>query len=152
MVLAIVAFIFVLRPAIVPSDFGVHEAGYMYGWHRKGNEEEWKAFKIKFRTSHYCRDCHKDQYQRISQSPHFIIECENCHGLAFDHPDNPAKLSIERARSHCLRCHALLPYRQTGRALIKGVIPETHNPQAECVLCHNPHAPQEGFSKETGRT
>ena len=145
-VLALIALIFALRPVIVPPDFGTYEAGYMYGWHSRANEDYWKAFKIKFRTRDYCKDCHTTEHSSIMNSPHSIINCENCHGLAIDHPESPPKLSIDRRREHCLRCHALLPYKQTGRALIKGIVPEEHNPGIECVSCHNPHSPIGGIS------
>jgi hypothetical protein len=47
-VLGIVALILIARVFLVPKDFGVGERGYMYGWHRAGNQEEWKNFKVKF--------------------------------------------------------------------------------------------------------
>jgi len=140
-VLAIVAGIFLARPFIVPADFGVHESGYMYGWYRKGNEEDWKNFKIKFKTREYCKDCHPETYSSVMKSPHSIIHCENCHGLAADHPEDPAKLSVPRQREHCLRCHSALPYPSTGRASIRGIDPDEHNTGVECVSCHSPHSP-----------
>jgi hypothetical protein len=120
-VVGVVALILVARAMFVPEDFGTHERGYMYGWHRKANEEEWKS--------------------TIMQSPHAIIQCENCHGPAVDHPVDPGKLSIIRTRAQCLRCHAKLPDRGTGRALIPGINDEKHNPGMECITCHNPHKP-----------
>jgi hypothetical protein len=41
--LAFVAIVLIVRFFYVPKDFGIHERGYMYGWHRKSNEEEWKT-------------------------------------------------------------------------------------------------------------
>jgi len=140
-VLALIVIILAIRPFIVPSEFGVHEAGYMYGWHRKSNEEEWKGFPIKFRGRQYCKDCHQSEFSSIIESPHFIIECENCHGLSGRHPEDPQTLSIERSPEHCLRCHARLPYPQTLRAEIKGIEPERHNKGTPCIICHNPHSP-----------
>lgn len=142
-VLALVGIIFIARLIIVPSDFGVWEKGYMYGWHRKANEDEWKAFpEVKFKTRQYCKDCHTDEFSLIMNSPHSIINCENCHGLAILHPEEPQKLSIDRTRQHCLRCHSRLPYKGTQRASIKGIIPDNHNPDIECAICHNPHNPK----------
>jgi hypothetical protein len=141
-VVALVGAIFFLRSFIVPHDFGVHESGYMYGWHRKSNEEEWGAFKAKFRTAEYCKDCHGGQHSLLMASPHGRIECENCHEPARDHPEKPERLAINRTREHCLRCHAYLPYMATERRLIPGIKPEEHNPGAECVACHNPHSPK----------
>ncbi len=42
-VIGIVAIILAARLFLVPKDFGVQERGYMYGWHRKANEEDRKG-------------------------------------------------------------------------------------------------------------
>ena len=102
-----------------PSDFGVWERGYMYGWHRKGNEADWKAFKVKYKTAAYCKDCHAKEYDAIKASVHANIMCENCHGPALNHPDDPPTLTIDRNRSLCARCHARLPYKASGRKDIR---------------------------------
>src|SRR5574341_947919 len=120
-VIIMVALILAARLFYVPKDFGVHERGYMYGWYRKANEEDWKKFKVKYQGS------------------------ENCNGPAIDHPSDPPKLAIEKSREHCLRCHFPLPYPTSGRSKIRGVDPEKHNPGTECVACHNPHNPMEGL-------
>jgi len=147
-VIGIVAAILVVREFVVPEDFGIYERGYMYSWHRKSNEDEWKAFKVKYRSSEYCKDCHSDKYASIMQTPHAIIQCENCHGPAIDHPENPKKLSIDKSRELCLRCHSSLPYPTSNRANIRGIDPDRHNPGIECVMCHNPHKPSlEGLKK-----
>ncbi len=138
-VLALVVLVLIARTLIVPKDFGVHEQGYMYGWHRKANVEEWKAVKVKFQGKEYCQDCHDEKEQQLSASPHKIIECENCHGPALDHPTDPQKLSLDRSRDLCLRCHTYLSYPTSKRSEIKGIDPDQHNPGGECVGCHNPH-------------
>lgn len=130
------------RFIIVPPDFGVHEAGYMYGWHRKANENEWASLPIKYRTAKICIDCHRDKYVDIKDSPHKAISCENCHGANYDHPKNPVSLETNRSRGLCLRCHTKLPYKGTLRGIMKGINPESHYPQAECVMCHYPHNPK----------
>jgi hypothetical protein len=58
-----------------------------------------------------------------------------------EHPDNPPKLTIDKSREQCLRCHAYLPYPTSGRAVIRGIDPDNHNPGIECISCHNPHNP-----------
>jgi predicted CXXCH cytochrome family protein len=140
-IIAAVALILVARALVVPEDFGAWESGFMYGWHRKGNEEDWKNFKVKYQTREYCKDCHADKVELIGQTPHVIIQCENCHGPAVDHPADPPKLAIDRSRQMCLRCHAYLPYATSGRAVIRQISDEEHNPDMECVVCHNPHKP-----------
>lgn len=144
-VLGVIVLILIARKVMVPADFGSQERGYMYGFHRKSNEAEWKAVKPKYQGREYCKDCHETQYSSIMHSPHKNINCENCHGPALTHPDNPAKLSIDRSRALCLRCHAKLPYPGSGRINIKGIDPDTHNKEAECAGCHNPHDPKAGL-------
>ena len=140
-VLGVVALILIARLVLVPKDFGVWERGYMYGWHRKGNEAEWKQVKAKYRTVAYCRECHAEKVASLGKSPHHIIPCEDCHGPALDHPRDPPTLFIDHGRELCLRCHARLVTPSSGRARIPGINPETHNPEAECSLCHDPHHP-----------
>lgn len=141
-VLGLIAVVLIARTFIVPKDFGIGERGYMYGWHRQGNEDDWKAFKVKYKfDNEYCKDCHGDKVSGIMQSPHSIIKCENCHGPVAGHPADPPKLKIDRGREHCLRCHFPLPYPTSGRSKIRGVDPDKHNPVFECVTCHNPHKP-----------
>lgn len=140
-VIGIVVLILAARLFLVPKDFGVHERGYMYGWHRKGNEQEWKDFKIKYQGTEYCKDCHGEKYGEIRKSPHRAIQCENCHGPAVDHPLDPPKLAIDRGREQCLRCHFRLSYPSSGRSSLPGIDPAAHNPGIECAMCHNPHHP-----------
>lgn len=147
LVIGIVFLILAVRTVLVPADFGVHERGYMYGWHRKGNEADWKAVKIKYKTAVYCKDCHQDKYADIKDSPHANISCENCHGPALGHPDDPPTLTINRARALCIRCHALLPYKTSGRGDIPGINPATHHVEAECTMCHYPHNPKREVKK-----
>jgi len=146
-VLGLVVIVLIIRMFYVPKDFGVHERGYMYGWYRKGNVEEWKtSVKVKYQGKEYCSGCHADKVQDIDKTPHAIIQCENCHGPAsdetYDHPsEQRPKLVLDKTRAQCLRCHTKLPYPTSGRANIRGIDPEQHNPDIECVMCHNPHKP-----------
>jgi len=145
--LAFIAIVLIARFFYVPKDFGIHERGYMYGWYRKSNEEEWKQVKVKYQGMEYCKDCHPENYKNLMESPHAIIQCENCHGPAIDHPSDPLKLSIDRSRELCLRCHTYLPYPTSNRANIRGIDPDNHNPGIECSMCHNPHKPNLGRSR-----
>lgn len=140
-VVAIIGVILLSRTLLVPGDFGVHERGYMYGWHRKSNESEWKAYHVRYKTAKVCAECHKDKYNDIKDSPHASISCENCHGPNYDHPKDPLGMKIDRSRELCIRCHADLSYKGTLRGKIPGIDPVKHYPQAECVMCHYPHNP-----------
>jgi hypothetical protein len=93
--------ILIARIFVVPNDFGIHEKGYMYGWYRKANESEWKALGVKYQGKEYCMDCHAQQEKEVRSSRHNIIECENCHGPALEHPSDPQKLTIDRSRELC---------------------------------------------------
>lgn len=140
-VVGIIALTLLARVFYVPKDFGIHERGYMYGWYREGNIEDWKNVKVKYQGKNYCKDCHTDKVESIDKTPHAIIQCENCHGPAIDHPSDPPKLAIDRSRQQCLRCHFPLAYQTSNRSKIRGIDPEMHNPDIECVMCHNPHKP-----------
>ncbi|MBI5141823.1 MAG: cytochrome c3 family protein [Nitrospirae bacterium] len=140
-VLGVVALILTARYFYVPSDFGTHERGFMYGYYRKASEEDWKKIKVKYRTKDYCKDCHADKYEMNMASKHSIIQCENCHGPAMDHPENPQKLAIDKSRDLCIRCHAKLNYPSSRRGELKGIDPDSHNAGMECSACHNPHKP-----------
>jgi len=145
--LAIVAAILLVRLAIVPADFGIYERGYMYGWHSKANELEWEKVHVKYRTSTVCAPCHRKNFDSIRGSAHEAISCENCHGPVYDHPRDPAGLTIDRSRSLCIRCHARLPYKGSDRGKIRGINPDRHYPSEECVLCHIPHNPKPVMQK-----
>ncbi len=145
-VLALVAVVLLFRVFYVPQNFGIGKRGYMYGWHREANVEDWKNFKVKYNgSSEFCNNCHPDKYESVMKTPHAIIICEDCHGPAIDHPVDPPKLTIDKSRGLCLRCHTYLAYPTSGRADIRGIDPAEHNPDMECVMCHNPHNPMEGL-------
>jgi Cytochrome c3 len=143
-VIGIIVLVLAARTFYVPKDFGVHERGYMYGWYRQSNIEDWKKVLVKYQGMEYCKDCHDKKYASIKKSPHQNIQCENCHGPAIDHPSEPPKLAIDRSRQQCLRCHYPLPYPSSGRSKIRGIDPEKHNPDIECSMCHDPHRPNLG--------
>jgi len=142
LVLAVVAGMLLLRKLVVPADFGVGARGYMYGWHRAGNEQDWRKVAVKYRGSAYCATCHAKLYAAKKDSPHKNIECENCHGPANGHPKDPPTLTINRGRELCLRCHFRLPYPGSARGRIKGIDGATHHPELGCVTCHWPHDPR----------
>ena len=146
-VIAFVVALLVFRFFYVPNDFVSGKRGFMYSFHRKSNEMEWKTQPAKYGTSgrermhEYCSACHGTIVKLRSEKLHGIIPCEDCHGPAKNHPDDPEKLSIDRSRELCLRCHTDLPYTTSERKRIPGINPKTHNTGLECVKCHNPHNP-----------
>ena len=140
-VIGIVAFILLFRMFYVPSDFGAQERGYTFGFHRLSNEQEWKDFPAKYKGSQYCAECHVEKSQSLNNSAHMIIPCEDCHGAAFNHPEEPERLTIDRTRDLCLRCHSELYMPSSQRNDLPGIDPQTHNAGIECAECHNPHNP-----------
>ncbi len=140
-VLCLIVLLLIARNIFVPEGFGIHERGYMYGWYRNGNIEEWKEFKVKYQDSDYCKNCHPDKHDSIMMTAHALISCENCHGPAIEHPSNPPKLSINRSRDACLRCHSYLSYPTSLRSKIRGIDSAEHYTEIECSACHNPHKP-----------
>lgn len=136
-----------IRKIFIPS-FTSANNDFRYQWHRVANEQEWKDYKIKHKGSEYCAGCHNEHFKNISKSLHSKIQCENCHGAAFDHPDNPTKLTIDKSRDLCLRCHFYLPYRPTDYPIdnsstikLKLIKPSEHAPdeKMQCIVCHDPH-------------
>lgn len=150
-VAAVVGGILITRTILVPKDFGIYERGYMYGWHRKSNEAEWQKYPVKYKTAQVCKECHKDKFDDIENSAHAPISCENCHGPNYNHPKDPQGLTIDRSRGLCIRCHAKLPYKDTLRGSFKGINPETHHPEEQCVTCHIPHNPKPMIQKSQKR-
>ncbi|MFH0916680.1 MAG: cytochrome c3 family protein [bacterium] len=146
-VIGIVIILVLVWVFYVPGDFGVHDQGYTYGWYREGNIEDWKAVTVKYQGEEYCTTCHQDKVDLIATTPHSIIQCENCHGPAQEHPSDPPKLAIDRTREQCLRCHSSLQYPSSARAEIRGIDPESHNVGTECATCHDPHNPTLGGPK-----
>ena len=140
-VAGIVGLVFLVRVFVVPPDFGVGDRGYRFAWHRAGNEQDWKNVTVKYAGSETCAACHVENATAIKTSFHAPIQCENCHGPKLDHPADPAKLPIDTSRAQCLRCHFPLAYPTSGRAAILSVDPVEHNPDIDCVVCHNPHHP-----------
>ncbi len=144
--LAIIALVLLARSAVVPKDFGVHGhradgKNFTFSFHRLGAIDDWKKFKVKYRGKEYCEECHEEKVAENMSSKHRVIQCENCHGPAVDHPDDPESLAIDRSRDLCLRCHAYLPYPGSHRSEMAAIDPAEHNPGEACADCHNPHHP-----------
>lgn len=146
--IAVVALILLARAAVVPKDFGIHDQrpdgkNFTFGFYRAGAVNDWKNFTVKYEGKKVCADCHDDKVAEQLSSKHGIIQCENCHGPVYLHLDDPEKekMTVNRSRDLCLRCHADLGYTDNPRSVIPGIDPEDHNPGEPCADCHNPHKP-----------
>ncbi len=142
-VLGVLVLFLLVRSFMVPDDFGVHGRNFTYGFHRAGSIDEWKEFPLKYQGKESCssEECHSEQYQQNMASMHSLIECENCHGPALNHPDEPESLVLDTSRDLCLRCHSQLLYPTSQRSEIPGILPGDHNVDEACSNCHNPHNP-----------
>lgn len=140
-VIGLVVFILLARIVYVPDDFGSQERGYTFGYHRLSNEQQWKDYPAKYKDSAYCAECHEENTESLTGSAHSMIPCENCHGPALQHPDDPETLTIDRSRELCVRCHAELYMPSSDRNDIPGIDPGDHNVGEECSDCHDPHNP-----------
>ncbi len=140
-VVTLVAVLFLVRQWYVPDDFGVHAGGYSYGWYRQSALLDWRWLPIRYQGRDTCVKCHTQEADDLQGMPHVVIQCENCHGPANQHPEDPAKLPIDRTRALCLRCHAKLAYPSSARGGLRGIDAATHHPGEQCVSCHSPHKP-----------
>lgn len=141
LILVAIALLLVARYYYVPRDFGVHGKNFTYGYHRAGNIQEWQAVSVKYHGRAGCDECHPENVAANASSKHAPIQCENCHGPALNHPEDPEKLTIDKSRELCLRCHAALFTPGSQRSRIKSIDPADHNPGEPCSGCHNPHKP-----------
>jgi len=140
-IIAMVVLILIFRAFYIPDDFGSQDRGYTFGFHRLSNEQEWKDYPAKYQGRNYCQDCHDDKTEVLEMSQHGMIQCENCHGAARNHPEDPELLTIDRSRELCIRCHSKLFMPSSDRNDIPGIDPQTHNSGIECSECHDPHNP-----------
>lgn len=141
--IGLVVLILLLRPFVVPEDFGVHGKNFTYGYHRLSNIQEWKDFPVKYLGREYCIECHEENVRQNSLSSHKNIQCENCHGPAAGHPDEVETLVVDNSREQCLRCHSRLDYPNTNRASLPSINAKRHKRKRECSKCHDPHNPTE---------
>ncbi|MBF0555368.1 MAG: cytochrome c3 family protein [Nitrospirae bacterium] len=164
-VLAVVVTMLVVRVIFVPSDFAAKNGDYKYQWHRLASEQFWKDFSVKHKGREFCQQCHSELVDKIKDSGHQNVQCENCHAMSDpakkSHPINLKEdfgylldIGVDRSRELCKRCHAELSYRPPTYTTTKGTVkfkmidPTKHNPGVECVMCHDVHTA--GF-KTTGK-
>ena len=118
------------------------------GLSRADNPSLWATRPVQNQSSATCAECHAARDISRQMSAHASVRCENCHGPAKAHaedPNNPANapLVLADSRSLCLTCHAKLASRPAD---FPQVDPTTHSTVLEgttlsCASCHNPHNP-----------
>ncbi|MBF0565795.1 MAG: cytochrome C [Nitrospirae bacterium] len=156
-VIGVIVFILGMRMILVPGDFKAKNGDYKYQWHRVSSEEFWKNFPVKHKGREFCKQCHPDKIEKVADSGHKNVQCENCHAQfnpeKKGHPINLKEdfgylldIGIDRSRELCKRCHAKLEYRPNlyfmfakGPSTFHMIDPTKHNPGIECVTCHDVH-------------
>ena len=133
--LGIVAFL-LFRAVMVPAGFG------RYGHYRAGALDDIRARPLKYAGRTACEDCHADIVAARQGSRHAKIGCEACHGPSLKHVESgggdPKPIKPD-SRVLCARCHEASPWKPKS---FPQVVVATHNPDAACIACHQPHAPK----------
>lgn len=135
LVVILVALFVAARFIFVPKDF------YQYGNYRGGSVAENMGRPLNYAGSLSCKNCHEERHLTWSKSRHQTVNCEDCHGAAFQHTADPGavKPSKPRGRQFCLLCHAV---NISKPGYFPQVAPRGHNPGQNCAECHNPHDPK----------
>ena len=132
----LVAIFLVARYFLVPESFG--EAGH----YRFDSLDDNRAKPMHYAGKDACAECHED-YLLEQSNMQAGLSCETCHGPGLAHYDNPdtARLLLPIEREHCGLCHSYNPSRSSG--VITMIDLNEHNPEDNCIDCHNPHTPWE---------
>ena len=130
-IILIVGAFLVIRPMLVPDDFGE------YGHFRSGAMDNAVAIPSHFAGKAACNECHDDM---LALGYHKSLSCEVCHGPLAQHTEAPDEYSPQfpDERSFCPTCHEYLKSRPTG---FPQVVSQSHNPTKPCISCHDPHNP-----------
>ncbi len=133
-IVIIALFVFV-RGFMVPSSFG------QYGRFRGDALGEIASKPVHYAGKKSCVDCHDKRVEEVNNSKHASQSCETCHGPSQNHVDDPSVVPPLKMGSNewCLKCHSSNPSRPKA---FPQVVASKHNPEVNCVECHNPHHPE----------
>jgi hypothetical protein len=125
------------RYFLVPDSFG------KYGHYRANSIGENAAVTLHYSGKEDCAYCHDDIAAALDTDVHGGISCETCHGPGLGHVNNPDSIAVIKpsGREFCGLCHAKNPARKSH--IIMQVDLTEHNPDHDCIECHNPHMPWE---------
>lgn len=130
-----------LRLSFVPETFG------QLGFYRAAAIDDARSFTPRHVGIEICEMCHEEKVALHNKDVHISVQCETCHGPAWEHVDDPEKtlVPIPNRRESCLTCHRALTARPGDFPQITwlehykfvGVEDRT----TSCTSCHNPHEP-----------
>jgi hypothetical protein len=153
-----IAFFISIRYVLLPKSFG--ELGH----YRKDALNEIGALPIKYTGAESCKKCHEDKINTKSLGFHKGLECELCHGPAYNHVTyadtiggkplvDSLKLPKTADRAFCSVCHMINKARikmkndTINQSVIHQIDIKKHNllddnkKELACIECHNPHDP-----------
>jgi len=135
---AFVGFL-IVRHLLVPESFG------KLGHYRANAVDEFAAQKRYYAGEPACKRCHARQASDKAKSSHRSISCESCHGALLAHTEDPKSARRPRRpaeaemRDFCGLCHS----RSLSKpARFPQIDLKSHNPDAACNMCHQPHQPK----------
>ncbi len=136
-----ITFVVVITGFLVVRSFFVPESYGRIGRYRADAIDEIKALPLRYAGQQDCVVCHEDRVKEKGKGAHKKMSCESCHGAAKAHVDAPADVKPPRpatSRDYCGRCHSYNISRPKSFPQVKL---DTHNTDAECTMCHDPHDP-----------
>jgi hypothetical protein len=131
----IILLFIIFRRLVIPDTFGD------LGHYRAASLEDYKAREVNYAGHELCGYCHDDIAASLASDLHSTLACEGCHGPGQKHVDDPEahNIGLTPDRAFCALCHAKLPARNPE--VITQIDPAGHNPDKNCIECHNPHMP-----------
>jgi len=113
---------------------------YRFGHYRADSVVEVAAQEPVIQTPRRCQTCHSERHAQWSANSHKTVICEVCHGPGRGHPQKVGKLTIPADTTKlCTLCHQRMAARPRTQPQID---PVRHSGGAQCIVCHNPHAPK----------
>jgi len=128
--------------ALYAKSYFTVDSFYRFGHYRADSVTDIATLEPVFQTPSPCSSCHALRYAEWSTNVHRTVICEVCHGAAQGHPtQTKVPIPAETIRL-CTQCHEAM----AGRPLtsVRQVAIGRHFPDADCIACHNPHAPKIG--------
>ena len=134
LVIFLTIFILIKRQ-MVPDTFGD------YGHYRAASLQQNAEHDLAYAGRESCMECHQDIGELLEYDLHSEISCESCHNAGYLHSQDPemVRIDIPTGREFCGLCHSQNAARPDG--VVFQVDMQIHNPDKNCIDCHNPHSP-----------